>query len=548
MDSQRAKMGEPVDDVNPSARKVTRIHSTVIANARPRIVIAEEAGRRFLQLGNEEVVAVGGNYVLKAAPWFLPVEDVEADAKLMADNLKQSGWSPEGKRAVPIVRLGALWEGAMPSPGQFDASWIAALRATIETFARHGIYCFIESHQDALCSSNGGEGIPWWVADAFRQQPEHADAAYVVSPSTPLELALPRCLQCLPCLPKIQTAPGDKDPWKPFSVEDGSRDASLMNIGNRSIRMNNYGASWKQGILFLSKQVQNVASRLYRSHSGADRAIFDHYVEFIKLLASVWRDHSTVIAIELWNEPPMGGLWDFFAGRPSRLLRMRSDLWRFQGATLEALDAAGASDVVVCVTDIGQACPAFSAATWTMAKIDPVPTPVKALLRNWATANRLMLSFHYYAPPSTCSFVTACSRATRFAAMLGGDEKGLPTFLSEFVDEKPEQVAAKMRQAVAGGVNAVAYWQFVSLKETRVLHLQGRPVTFYQQRDAWAAYASPVKPPVPDAKGRLPKYAVTDDDEEFDVYQKQVERGEFWGAAITQFGGSEVKHSVLNYM
>jgi hypothetical protein len=33
----------------------------------------------------------------------------------------------------------------------------------------------------------------------------------------------------------------------------------------------------------------------------------------------------------------MGGLWDAFVGRPSRLLRMRSELWRFQAAALAAL-------------------------------------------------------------------------------------------------------------------------------------------------------------------------------------------------------------------
>ena len=46
---------------------------------------------------------------------------------------------------------------------------------------------------------------------------------------------------------------------------------------------------------------------------------------------------ANVVALETLNEPPMGGLWDAFVGRPSRLLRMRSELWRFQAAALAAL-------------------------------------------------------------------------------------------------------------------------------------------------------------------------------------------------------------------
>ena len=113
------------------------------------------------------------------------------------------------------------------------------------------------------CATNGGEGVPVWVAQHFQARPETAAGEpYLVSPSHPLEIALPRLLQPLwGRLVSVQTS-GEEDPWRAFSVEDETpgRPATLMNLGNPSIRLNNYGESWRSGVLFLSKQVQSLAS------------------------------------------------------------------------------------------------------------------------------------------------------------------------------------------------------------------------------------------------------------------------------------------------
>ena len=102
-----------------------------------------------------------------------------------------------------------------------------------------------------------------WVAQHFQARSETAAGEpYLVSPSHPLEIALPRLLQPLwGRLVSVQTS-GEEDPWRAFSVEDETpgRPATLMNLGNPSIRLNNYGESWRSGVLFLSKQVQSLAS------------------------------------------------------------------------------------------------------------------------------------------------------------------------------------------------------------------------------------------------------------------------------------------------
>lgn len=228
-----------------------------------------------------------------------------------------------------------------------------------------------------------------------------------------------------------------------------------------------------------------------------------------------------------------------------RLLRMRSDLWRFQASALDALDKEG-YDVPVCVTDVGQALPGFSIATLLLSLIDPIPTSAWRTFRKWTAANRLLLSFHYYAPPTACTFTSASSRARVFGQLLGGSISGVPTFLSEFVETEPQDVADDIEHSIRLGTSAVAYWQFVSAKKTHKLEVNGAEMTFHKQPDGWAAYPEGFTPPAPKEDGSLPAYAVCDTLEEFAVYQQQVERGEFWGAAITQFGGAEVKHSVLH--
>ena len=518
-----------------------------------RVRVVERGGRRILLRGaDEEVVLVGGNYVLKGAPWFPAPEDVREDCATVVANLAQGTWAVPGKTILPCWRLGCLWSGAQPSGpgGELDAAWVAQLRATVAIFEEFGIYCFLEVHQDAMCSTNGGEGIPHWVAEHFQARPEYDGASYLVSPSHPLEIALPSLLRPLwRRFVDVQTAPGEDDPWRAFSPEDETpgRDPSLFNIGNPSIRLNNYGDSWRGGVLFLSKQVQNVASRLYRSHAvAADRPVFDGYVLLLKELAAVWAEHANVVAIETLNEPPMGGLWDAFVGRPSRLLRMRSDLWRFQAAALEALEADGVPPACpVAVTDLGQALPGFSLATLGLALVDPIPWRVWRTLRRWARANKLLLSFHYYAPPTACSFSAASLRARLFGQVLSADLLGVPTFLSEFVEATPEEVADDIERSVELGTSAVAYWQYVSAKKARQMQVGGRTVTFHMQPDGWAAYAPPIAPPLPRPDGSLVRYAACDTLDDFRLYQQQVERGEIWGAAITQFGGAEVKHGVL---
>jgi len=42
-----------------------------------------------------------------------------------------------------------------------------------QAFAEQNVYVFLELHDDAFTTTNGGEGLPWWTG-AYMQETAHA--------------------------------------------------------------------------------------------------------------------------------------------------------------------------------------------------------------------------------------------------------------------------------------------------------------------------------------------------------------------------------------
>ncbi len=87
------------------------------------------------------------------------------------------------------VRLGINWDGLEPEPGRFNEAYLVRMDQCIEWAGRHGLYVFIDMHQD-LFSAKFIDGAPAWatldegkpflskgaaLSDAyFTSQPVHA--------------------------------------------------------------------------------------------------------------------------------------------------------------------------------------------------------------------------------------------------------------------------------------------------------------------------------------------------------------------------------------
>eukprot|EP00931_Biecheleriopsis_adriatica_P060340 TRINITY_DN36222_c0_g1_i1.p1 TRINITY_DN36222_c0_g1~~TRINITY_DN36222_c0_g1_i1.p1 ORF type:complete len:609 (+),score=100.11 TRINITY_DN36222_c0_g1_i1:62-1888(+) len=484
------------------------------------------SGGAFERQG-KEVLLLGGNYVLKAQPYYPDADIVRNDARAMAAGARKMKYKHPGKQILPCVRLGALFEGAMPKKGSgIDDQWARRLSAAVQAFASEGVYVFLDIHQDALSTTNGGEGLPWWIAAEMQRTSSKGEGPFIVTPEYPLDLLIPAWLSSLvghllPGFPTVKTAPEDKDPWRAFSAGHGDGNPAYMAVGNINMRLNNHDKAWEEGVVTWSRQVHNLAHRFFQSpYSEIDkRAFFDPYVAFVAHLCRVWEENSNVVAVELFNEPPMGGLPD-----RSKVAGARRDLFNFYSAVLKALDEMWPPiQAPVAIEDIGGALPESGL---LMDMLSSVPLDMDALvqLSNWAWKGQLVLSFHYYRNVLTeVDFTRLIELAKKRSVQLGAGA-GVPIFLSEFFNSTAKGTAEGLAQAAELGCNAATFWQYVN--------------TEYTGTDGWFKYPQAVVAagdPI-DSSGNVNWKA-------WSLYEETVRNGTFWGAAIT--GGRGGKSGVL---
>ncbi|MEC0241208.1 cellulase family glycosylhydrolase [Paenibacillus dokdonensis] len=61
-----------------------------------------------------------------------------------------------------VIRLGLIWDGVEPVPGVYDDDYLGRIKQQIRWAEQHGIYVFLDMHQD-LYSSLYGDGAPAWA-------------------------------------------------------------------------------------------------------------------------------------------------------------------------------------------------------------------------------------------------------------------------------------------------------------------------------------------------------------------------------------------------
>ncbi|MCC6445623.1 MAG: cellulase family glycosylhydrolase [Armatimonadetes bacterium] len=83
------------------------------------------------------------------------------------------------------VRLGVIWDGLEPEPGKYDEAYLKGLDERIRWAAKHGLYVFLDMHQD-LYSVKYSDGAPAWATldegKPHRTGPVWSDA-YMLSPA-----------------------------------------------------------------------------------------------------------------------------------------------------------------------------------------------------------------------------------------------------------------------------------------------------------------------------------------------------------------------------
>lgn len=108
------------------------------------------SGLRFIDTEGREVLLTGVNVVDKSpARGYLSWHSEEDFARLR-------DWG------MNVIRLGIIWDGLAPEPGVYNDEYLAEMDKRIEWAAKHGLYVFLDMHQD-LYSVLYSDGAPEWA-------------------------------------------------------------------------------------------------------------------------------------------------------------------------------------------------------------------------------------------------------------------------------------------------------------------------------------------------------------------------------------------------
>lgn len=128
---------------------------------------------RFIDAEGRQVLLHGMNVISKSKQEnYLSWHRLEDFAKMRA-------WG------MNCIRLGILWDGIEPKPGEYDETYLDGVAERVAWAAEHELYVFLDMHQD-LFSVLYSDGAPAW-ATLHEDKPHHRGAvwsdSYLTSPA-----------------------------------------------------------------------------------------------------------------------------------------------------------------------------------------------------------------------------------------------------------------------------------------------------------------------------------------------------------------------------
>ncbi len=122
-----------------------------------------QSGRWMTDSKGRVVILHGVNMVYKRKPYTPSTSGFGVDdARFLAH---------EG---LNNVRLGVIYAGVEPRPGQYDDGYLANIASTVRTLADNGVFTMLDFHQDLYNERFQGEGFPDWAVqdDGLPAQPQ----------------------------------------------------------------------------------------------------------------------------------------------------------------------------------------------------------------------------------------------------------------------------------------------------------------------------------------------------------------------------------------
>ena len=130
-------------------------------------------GQKFVDSEGRQIVFSGINFISKNPDEnYMPVQGKET-----IEQFKQWGFN--------CIRLGIIWDGLEPEPGQYNEDYLKEIDKRIQWAADNNIYVFLDMHQD-LYGAKYSDGAPDW-ATIDEGQAHYTGAvwsdSYLISPA-----------------------------------------------------------------------------------------------------------------------------------------------------------------------------------------------------------------------------------------------------------------------------------------------------------------------------------------------------------------------------
>lgn len=268
---------------------------------------------------------IGVNIVVKGPPWF-----PSTSAAKKCENLEPcttfSAHDIEHMRQINpefnAIRLSVAWAGAQPNSSYaeygIDRDFARRLRDVLRLCEEHDVYVVLDVHQDALASRFCGEGVPdwifgnWWPSWTSTIQQKSLD----------------------PSQPGQSTVGCSEQQWQLYK---GDVD---YNVRNPCCVAANDDNVWSDNLLRPWTSAMSTSTKLqWMLTLSMPMATFRRaYIRYMRELAKLAEGFSTVVGIEMFNEPELAlGWWELFRAVDEELQRAEStvllgipDIWQTQ--------------------------------------------------------------------------------------------------------------------------------------------------------------------------------------------------------------------------
>merc|ERR1719503_247419 len=130
------------------------------AGALDAITLQDQQGGHpiFVDSAGRERLFHGTNAVVKGPPYHPDGRSFSTDISMAKEDFE---WMQ--RLGLNVLRLGVLWAGVEPIQGQYNETYLDELEFIVNTAAEHGVYTFLDMHQDGLSEYFCGEGVPGWA-------------------------------------------------------------------------------------------------------------------------------------------------------------------------------------------------------------------------------------------------------------------------------------------------------------------------------------------------------------------------------------------------